>query len=73
MPSMDSCWWILVQTNSTDAGKQDVEVFRINQGEGQKVVVKSDTRTTVLFNSIPNGEYGVRYAGFSHYRWYRCG
>lgn len=53
------------KTDGTDAGKQDVEVFRINQGEGQKVVVKSDTRTTVLFNGIPNGEYEVRYAGFS--------
>lgn len=59
--------WVLVNYSNPDdpgAGKQDVEVFRIGQGEGQKVEIKPDTRTTVLFNGIASGSYEVRYAGF---------
>ena len=41
------------------------ETYKLQNSNEQPIVIKKNTRTTVLFNGMTTGEFEVRYAGFA--------
>lgn len=45
--------------------ESEKETYKLQNSNEQPIVIKKNTRTTVLFNGMTTGEFEVRYAGFA--------